>query len=69
MEFASSARIEEDRCQWLRWKGMFVLSESNIPHSGDHLFWCHKSQQCIGPDAKLADDYECNETRGCYEAL
>jgi hypothetical protein len=69
MEFASSARIEEDRCQWLRWKGMFVLSESSIPHSGDRLFWCHKTQQCIGPDAKLADDYECNETRGCYDAL
>jgi hypothetical protein len=39
------------------------------PHSGDRLFWCHQTQQCIGPDGKIADDYECNETRPCYEAL
>jgi hypothetical protein len=60
--------MDEERCQWIRWKGMFVLSESESPRSGDRLFWCHKTQQCIGPDAKIADDYECNETRPCYEA-
>jgi hypothetical protein len=52
MEFA---RVDEDRCQWLR------------SRAGN--FWCHKTHQCIGPDAKLADNYECNETRACYEAL
>ena len=61
--------LDEDRCQSLRWKGLFVLSESSTPHSNDRLFWCHKTHQCIGPDAKIADDYECNETRPCYEAL
>lgn len=60
--------MDEDRCQWIRWKGLFISSENEKP-SGDRLFWCHKTQQCIGPDAKLADDYECNETRNCYEAL
>jgi hypothetical protein len=61
--------LDEDRCQSLRWKGLFILSESSTPHSNDRLFWCHKTHGCIGPDAKIADDYECNETRGCYEGL
>jgi hypothetical protein len=62
-------QVEEDRCQSLRWKGLFILSDSSTPHPADRLYWCHKTHQCIGPDAKLVDDYECNETRGCYEAL
>ena len=48
---------------------MYVLSESDFPHSNDRLFWCHKTQQCVGPDGKLVDDYECNETRKCFLAL
>jgi len=48
---------------------MYVLSESDLPHSNDRLFWCHKTQQCVGPDGKLVDDYECNETRKCFAAL
>jgi len=61
-------QLDEDRCQSLRWKGLFVLSESSrrTPTTASSG---HKTHQCIGPDAKIADDYECNETRGCYEAL
>lgn len=35
----------------------------------DRTFWCHKTQNCLGPDGKVADEYECNETRGCYKPL
>ncbi len=71
MERSSLARIDDDRCQLLRWKGMYVLSDvdPNVGHSNDGLFWCHHTHNCLGPDGKLVDDYECNETRNCYKAL
>jgi hypothetical protein len=71
MEYSSNTPIDEDRCDLLRWKGMYIEVEwdPKVPHSGDRLFWCHKTQQCVGPDGKIVDDYECNETRVCYKAL
>lgn len=71
MERSSLARIDTDRCQNLRWKGMYVLSEVDplVGHSNDGLFWCHNTSNCLGPDGKVVDDYECNETRECYKAL
>ena len=71
MERSSLARIDTDRCQCLRWKGMYVLSEVDplVGHSNDGLFWCHNTSNCLGPDGKVVDDYECNETRECYKAL
>jgi hypothetical protein len=71
MEYSGTSRIDDDRCGDLRWKGLYIATEwdPSMPHSGDRAFWCHKTQQCIGPDGKIADDYECNETRKCYQAL
>ena len=71
MERSSLARIDTDRCQNLRWKGMYILSEVDplVGHSNDGLFWCHNTSNCCGPDGKAVDDYECNETRECYRAL
>ena len=71
MERSSLARIDTDRCQNLRWKGMYILSEVDplVGHSNDGLFWCHNTSNCVGPDGKIVDDYECNETRQCYRAL
>jgi hypothetical protein len=68
-ERSSLTRIDDDRCDNLRWKGMYVEAEwdPSVPHSGDRLFWCHKTQQCVGPDGKLVDDYECNPARKCYK--
>ena len=65
------ARLDDDRCQNLRWKGLFIDSrwEPGTQHCNDRAFWCHTTQVCLGPDGKIADDYECNETRKCYEAL
>jgi S-adenosylmethionine hydrolase len=71
MESSSLARIDDDRCQNLRWKGMYVATvvDPNVGHSNDGLFWCHRTSHCVGPDNKLVDDYECNETRPCFKAL
>jgi len=68
-ERSSLTRIDDDRCDNLRWKGLYIDAEwdESIPHSGDRLFWCHKTQQCLGPDGKLVDDYECNPARDCYK--
>ena len=54
-ERSSLTRLDDDRCDNLRWKGMYVEAEwdTSVPHSGDRLFWCHKTQQCVGPDGKL----------------
>ena len=50
---------------------MYIEAEwdPTLPHSGDRLFWCHRTQNCVGPDGKIADDYECIETRSCYKPL
>lgn len=71
MDRAGLVRIDDDRCQNLRWKGLFIASEvdPNVGHSNDGLFWCHKTSNCLGPDSQLVDDYECNETRSCFSAL
>ena len=71
MEQAGLTKADDDRCDYLRWKGMFIEAEwdPTLPHSGDRLFWCLKTQNCLGPDGQAVDDYDCNETRGCYKAL
>jgi hypothetical protein len=68
-ERSSYTRLDDDRCDNLRWKGMFIEAEWDpaIPHSNDRLFWCQKTQQCIGPDSQVVDDYECNPARKCYK--
>ena len=70
MEYAGMNIIDDDRCEYLRWKGMYVDKDHDPKlASGDRLFWCHKTQNCLGPDGKLADDYECSVGRSCYRAL
>ncbi len=43
--------------------------DPTVPHSNDRAYWCQKTQICVGPDGKIVDEYECNETRRCYQAL
>lgn len=71
MERAGLTRPDEDRCDNLRWKGMFIdaMWDPKVPHGNDRAFWCHLTQNCLGPDSKVADEYECNETRKCYKPL
>ena len=63
--------IGEDRCTYLRWKGMYIEAawDPTVQHSNDRAFWCQHTYTCLGPDQKLVDDYECNPARGCYQAL
>ncbi len=70
-ERSSQTAIDTDRCDRFRWKGMYIESvwDPTVPHSGDRLFWCHQTQNCLGPDGRMVDEYECNETRACYKAL
>ena len=70
MELPGNTRIDDDRCFFLLWKGIFIDSwdPDHIP-SGDGSFWCNKTQNCLGPDSREVGDYECNETRRCYKAM
>jgi hypothetical protein len=71
MERAGLTRIDDDRCEHLRWKGMFIdaVWTPGVPHGNDRLFWCQKTQICLGPDQKAVDEYECSEARNCYKPL
>jgi hypothetical protein len=35
----------------------------------DHIYWCHTTQSCLGPDGQGVDKYECHDGRKCYRAL
>ncbi len=71
MERPGLTIIGQERCDHLRWKGMFIEAEwdPTVPHSNDRLFWCHHTYKPIGPDGQLVDDYECNPSRPCYKPL
>ncbi len=43
--------------------------DPTVPHSNDRAFWCQHTYNCLGPDNKLVDDYECNPARKCYDPL
>jgi hypothetical protein len=63
--------MEPNRCDSIRNKDMFIDTEwdPTVQRGNDRLFWCVKTQNCLGPDGKLVDDYECNPARGCYKEL
>jgi hypothetical protein len=71
MERAGLTNIGLDRCENLRWKGQFIEAECDptVQHGNDQLFWCQHTYNCLGPDGKVVDDYECNPARACYRAL
>jgi len=60
-----------NRCEKLRWKGMFIeaLEDPTIQPSNDRAFWCQHTWNCLGPDGKAVDDFECSPARACYEQL
>ncbi len=71
METPGLTNIGLERCDNLRWKGMLIdaMWDPTVPHSNDRAFWCQHTLNCLGPDGKEVDDYECNPARGCYKAL
>src|SRR5260370_36155333 len=70
-ERSSLTELDDDRCELLRWKGMNIEAEwdPTAPHSGDRAFWCHLTQQCLGPDGIQVDDFQCNPARTGYNPL
>lgn len=58
-----------DRCDHLRWKGLFVDTEDSgrEHHPPDRIFWCLKTQQCVGPDGNVVGAHECSASRDCYK--
>lgn len=71
MERAGLTSLDDERCTNIRWKGMYIEAQwdPTVPHGNDRLFWCHKTQNCLGPDGKLVDEYECHPGRKCYKDL
>jgi hypothetical protein len=65
-------KVTANRCEKLRWKGMFIDvsgDEGGESQSGDRIYWCVQSQNCVGPDGQMATDDTCNSLRSCYQAL
>lgn len=71
MELPGLTIIDQGRCDFLRWKGMYVEAEwdPTVQRSNDRVYWCQHTYNCLGPDGKVVDDYECNPARGCYVPL
>jgi hypothetical protein len=56
-------------CTALRWKGQFILSDPDptVQPSNEGLFWCMHTQNCIGPDGKVAEPGNCSSPwRQCH---
>ncbi|MFN0164994.1 MAG: hypothetical protein ACKV22_01075 [Bryobacteraceae bacterium] len=70
MERPALSILGQDRCDNLRWKGLFIEAESDptVPQS-ESVFWCQHTYNCLGPDNKAVDEYGCNPARGCYKSL
>jgi hypothetical protein len=61
----------ENLCSNLRWKGMFIWAEKDdtVPPSNTGAFWCLHTQNCLGPDGKLAEPGDCDShQRKCHNA-
>jgi hypothetical protein len=71
MERSGLTNIGSSRCEKLRWKGMYIEAEwdPTIQHSNDGAFRCQHTFNCLGPDGKAVDEFECSPGRKCYEEL
>jgi len=70
MERPALSVVGQDRCAFLNWKGLFIDAEWDpTAQHGERIYWCQHSYNCLGPDGKAVDEYECNPGRGCYKPL
>lgn len=73
-ELPDADRFNTERpnlCANLRWKGMFIWADKDetVPPSNTGSFWCLHTQNCIGPDGRLAEPGECDKAgRKCHNA-
>lgn len=71
MEAVTLDTTGKSHCSKLTWKGLYVetVPDPTVPPGNDRLFWCNRTQTCLGPDGRGVDDFECNDRRSCYEKL
>ncbi len=66
-------RVQSERCEFIRWKGLFVdisQRDPDEPESSEpHIYWCVHTMNCLGPDGQVVDEGVCNSLRSCYRAL
>lgn len=60
------------RCRRLRSKGMFLeiepsAADPQVPSMSDGFVWCTHTQNCLGPDGRVADAFACMPGRACWE--
>ena len=68
MSADSWEQLNNRRCRHLQSKEMFY--DTGTPpedRSGSGIFWCGRTNQCLGPDSKPVDDEDCGPERSCYE--
>ena len=67
----TNRKASRNRCCNLRWKGLYIDAERNPAEdtSEDASLWCLHTSNCLGPDGKVVDQYECAPSRKCYEPL
>jgi hypothetical protein len=58
-------------CLHLRHKLMYVdqrhMQRGMVDDSSDtRVFWCNKTQSCLGPDGESVSRSDCSQGRGCY---
>jgi len=63
--------VPVQRCALLRSKWMFIEAEPDptVPRSDSGICWCVHTQNCLGPDGRVANEENCQPGRACYEAL
>jgi hypothetical protein len=63
--------IAVNRCRCLRSKDMFINSEPDptVPSMSSGIFWCIHTQNCLGPDGRVAEPDNCKPGRACYDPV
>jgi hypothetical protein len=63
--------VSSQRCALLRSKWMFIDVEPDptVPPSDSGICWCVHTQNCLGPDGRVASEENCQPGRACYEPL
>lgn len=71
MESGNVDSLADTRCSRLRWKGLYVeiAPDPTVQPGNDQLFWCNRTQTCLGTDGQAVNDFECKTARSCYDGF
>jgi len=70
-ELTNSNTATQTYCRCLRSKEMFINVEPDptVPNLSSGLYWCVHTQNCLGPDGRVADMESCQSGRICFEPV